>query len=106
MMEHSNIAPNFDIWEINTRLQNLTILNEYGFLNLSYFYDLHREWVEIGEGGYVVESGYEYQVKNIHIHEVRDEERIPITIEFTEEQTKQIKTYIKYEIEKEQNGWN
>ena len=105
-MEHSNIAPDFDIYGINTRLQNLTILNENGFLDISYFYDLHREWVEIAEGGYVVESGYEYEVKNIHIHQVRDEEGLPITIEFTEDQMNQIKTYIKYELEKEPNGWD
>ncbi len=105
-MEHSNIAPDFDIYGINTRLQNLTILNENGFLDISYFYDLHREWVEIAEGGYVVKSGYEYEVKNIHIHQVRDEEGLPITIEFTEDQMNQIKTYIKYEIEKEPNGWD
>jgi cell division FtsZ-interacting protein ZapD len=95
----------FEIWEINHRLQSLTLLTEGGFLFLSYLYDTHQEWVEIAEGGYVVESGLEYQAINIQIKEVQDESGAPVDISGDEQILKIIK-YIKNETESELNGWH
>lgn len=56
-----------DIMGIDLRLSFVEAVEEEGALDVFYTYDMHREWVEVAEGGYVVESGYEYHPTNIQI---------------------------------------
>jgi len=56
-----------DIMGINLRLSFVEAVEEDGAMDVSYTYDMFREWVEVTEGGYVVESGYEYHPTNIQI---------------------------------------
>lgn len=46
-----------DIMGINLRLSFVEAVEEEGAMDVSYTYDMYREWVEVTEGGYVVESG-------------------------------------------------
>jgi hypothetical protein len=67
-MEKRDYAYNeIDVLSIDVRLCNLEAVDEQGGINIQFEYDLHREWVEITEGGYVVESGYEYHPINVSL---------------------------------------
>jgi hypothetical protein len=56
-----------DIMGIDLRLSFVEAVEEDGAMDVSYTYDMYREWVEVTEGGYVVESGYEYHPRDIQI---------------------------------------
>ena len=56
-----------DIMGIDLRLSFVKAVEEEGALDVFFTYDMHPEWVEVAEGGYVVESGYEYHPTNIQI---------------------------------------
>jgi hypothetical protein len=94
-----------DILGLNIRLQVLEAVEETGSMDIYFNYDIHREWVEVAEGGYIVESGYLYHPINITIERVIHEHFGEVKITYLNETTiNYIKNYIKDEIYNEANG--
>jgi hypothetical protein len=56
-----------DIMGMNLRLSFVEAVEEQGAMDVFYTYDMYREWVEVSEGGCIVESGYEYHPRGIQI---------------------------------------
>lgn len=56
-----------DILSFNARLSFVEAVDEDGLMDVFFTYDTDTEWVEIAEGGYVVESFEEYHPINVQI---------------------------------------
>lgn len=88
-MEKQNVAieqyPNVDVLGFNLRLRHIEAVEEEGSMDIYFNYDLHREWVEVAEGGCVVESGYEYHPVNISIERVVHEHLGEVKINYLNE---------------------
>jgi len=93
-----------EIFDLNIRLQFITLFHEEGSVHASFTYDIHQEWEEYSEGGYVVNSGYLYYPKNIKLTKIRDEYENIVDFLLTEKQIEYITNYIYDEIYEDQNN--
>lgn len=110
-METQNITLietlNAEVLSINFRLQFVEAVEEEGLMEIYYQYDIHKDWIEIAEGGFVVESGYEYLPKNISIVKIIHEKFGELSPSYLDESTlTNIINYISDEVYQEENGIN
>lgn len=108
-METQNIAveqyPDVDILGFNQRLQWIEAVEEDGGMDIFFSYDIHREWVEESEGGYITASYYEYIPVNIKIDSIIHEHLGKLASSYLNENTIEYLTkYIHDEIYNEANG--
>ena len=109
VMQTQNIAvldsPNVDILGFNIRLGHIEAVEEDGGMDIYFRYELRRDWVEVAEGGYVVESGYEYHPVNLEIHRIIHEHLGEVKHTYLDEKTSEyLLNFIRNEIYKDSNG--